>query len=90
MTPHSQAIAFRVWQHCRPIEWNCNINDAADAIGEPRKTVQAIVVMKNWHKRFRRDSPQVLPSIKRQIIPGDYASLIETLDEQISHIPHLD
>lgn len=60
MTPRSQAIAFRIWQHCEPIGWDCNIKDVADALGVSWKVINGVAVAKGWNTRFRKDTPDSL------------------------------
>ncbi|WP_121064675.1 hypothetical protein [Chachezhania antarctica] len=53
VNPTTEAIAFRVWQHCEPIGWNCTVADAAEAVGEPLSRVRRIIGHKGWGGRFR-------------------------------------
>ena len=53
MTPRGHAIAFRIWQHCSPIGWNCTLSEVSDAIDVPFATVRAVIRLKNWGGRLR-------------------------------------
>ncbi|MBR9819375.1 MAG: hypothetical protein GYB51_00070 [Rhodobacteraceae bacterium] len=51
--PATETIAFRMWQHCEPIGWNCTIAEAADAIDVSVNRVRRIAGHKGWGHRFR-------------------------------------
>ncbi|WP_158972392.1 hypothetical protein [Chachezhania sediminis] len=53
VNPIAEAIAFRVWQHCEPIGWNCTVAEAAEAVDEPLGRVSRIIGHKGWGTRFR-------------------------------------
>lgn len=53
MTPRGQAIAFRIWQHCCPLGWDCTLFDVADALDVPVATVRAVIRLKSWGGRLR-------------------------------------
>ncbi len=53
MTPRGHAIAFRVWQYCQPLGWDCTLAEVADALDEPFATVRAVIGVKNWGGRLR-------------------------------------
>lgn len=54
MTPRGHAIAFRIWQVCTPLAWDCTLAEVADALDEPVATVRAVIKLKNWGGRLRR------------------------------------
>ncbi|MBR9822507.1 hypothetical protein [Oceanicola sp. S124] len=51
--PASEAVAFRLWQHCQGNGWDCTIAEAAVAIDEPVRRVCRIAGHKGWGHRFR-------------------------------------
>lgn len=53
VNPATEAVAFRLWQHCQGNGWDCTIAEAAAAIGEPVNRVRRIVGHKGWGHRFR-------------------------------------
>lgn len=53
MTPRGHAIAFRIWQYCQPLGWDCTLAEVADALDEPLATVRAVIKLKNWGGRLR-------------------------------------
>lgn len=56
LSHQSHAIAFRLWQHCAPLEWDCSLQDAADALGMSVRRVKAIAQLKGWLSRFRANA----------------------------------
>lgn len=48
MTPHSEAIADRIWAYAEPRGWNCTCGEIADALDVSPKLVSSIIVAKNW------------------------------------------
>ncbi len=53
MTPRGHAIAFRIWQLCKPLAWDCTLAEVAEAVDEPVATVRAVIKLKNWGGRLR-------------------------------------
>ncbi|WP_372993877.1 hypothetical protein [Sulfitobacter sp.] len=53
MTPRSHAIAFRIWQVCKPLAWDFTLAEVADALDEPVATVRAVIKLKGWGGRLR-------------------------------------
>jgi len=53
MTPRGHAIAFRIWQYCQPLGWDCTLAEVADAIDVTLPTVRAVIKRKNWGGRLR-------------------------------------
>lgn len=59
LSPHSEAVAFRIWAHCDPIGWDCTHREVADAIGVSASSVSAVCNLKGWNQRLRaNDDPQ--------------------------------
>ena len=61
MNPKTEALAFRIWQHCEPLAWNLTIGECAEALGETPMRVGKVAKRKDWTTRFRagrhRDDP---------------------------------
>lgn len=55
MTPHYEAIAFRVWQAAEPVGWNATIPEIAARIDVDTRVVGRVVSAKGWRHRFRTD-----------------------------------
>lgn len=53
MTPRGHAIAFRIWQYCRPLGWDCTRREIADALDLHVGTVASVVEKKGWDVRLR-------------------------------------
>ena len=54
MTPHQKFIAFQIWRHCDPLEWDVTVRDVAESLGISRQKVTAICKMKGWTHRFHK------------------------------------
>ena len=52
MTPHGEALAFRIWQYCQPREWMESYNEVAEALGVDPRTIAAVARHKGWGDRF--------------------------------------
>lgn len=52
--PTTEALLYRIWAHCHPIEWDCTIAECAEAIDEPMRRVKAVVQHRGWTHRFRK------------------------------------
>lgn len=62
--PRTEALAYRIWGHCTPKEWDCTIGEIADALGEPAARVYRVLQIKNWTGRVRaaiRHTNNVVP-----------------------------
>ena len=57
LSPHSEAVAFRIWAHCDPIGWDCTSRDVADALGIDGASVGQVCRLKGWTQRLRVDGP---------------------------------
>lgn len=53
MNPRSEALAFRIWAHCKPIGWDCTMADLAERLDEPVERIRAVVGRKGWTGRLR-------------------------------------
>jgi hypothetical protein len=49
----TEALAFRIWQYAKPIEWNIRYDEVADALGVSNGRVRAVCTLKKWTNRFR-------------------------------------
>lgn len=53
MTPKNEALAFRIWQYCTPIGWDCTSVEVAHAIDVSHIRVCEILNTKKWTTRLR-------------------------------------
>ena len=53
MNPRIEATAFRVWQYCKPREWNVTVVEIADALDLPMTTVRNLCARRGWSNRLR-------------------------------------
>jgi hypothetical protein len=53
MKARTQALRFRIWQYCQPLEWNVTNAEIAEAIGEDINRVRAIIQHAGWSDRIR-------------------------------------
>ena len=54
MNPRTEALAFRIWQHCEPKGWDCTSQEIAEALDEPRQRVISVMHWKGWSWKLRR------------------------------------
>lgn len=72
MTPHSQAIAFRIWTYCNPRGWGLTYNEVAEELGMTAQQIGSIAKVKGWLDRFcaeshrRRDSTKIHEIVLRR------------------------
>lgn len=50
-TPHMQAVAFRIWQHCQQYGWS-SVHEIAAAIGVNASVVGRVIAAKGWGDRL--------------------------------------
>ena len=53
LSPRSEALALRIYNHCVPLEWDCTHADVADALGVGVRLVVAVCRDKGWNQRLR-------------------------------------
>ena len=53
MTPHMEAIAFRIWQVAEPKGWDLTLPEAAKMAGTSTSYASKAVRAKGWLSRFR-------------------------------------
>jgi hypothetical protein len=53
LSPRSEALALRIYNHCVPLEWDCTHADVADALGEDVRRVGNVCRNKGWNQRLR-------------------------------------
>lgn len=74
--PRTEALAFRIWQHCNQIGWNCTMRECARALGEPIARVRRVCAMKGWTGRLRASGCDVtVPLVgrgARSILEGEF------------------
>jgi len=52
-TPATNALRFRIWQHCQPLGWNVTLVDLAEVLDEDINRVRAVVQHAGWSGRLR-------------------------------------
>jgi len=53
LSPRSEALALRIYNHCVPLEWDCTHADVADALGVGVRQVGTVCKVKGWNQRLR-------------------------------------
>ena len=53
LSPRSEALALRIYNHCVPLEWDCTHEDVADALGEDVRRVGNVCRGNGWNQRLR-------------------------------------
>lgn len=51
MTPHMEALAYRIWAYANPREWDCSYAEIADGTGISIGMVSQVITQKNWGGR---------------------------------------
>lgn len=77
MNPRIEATAFRIWQYCKPLEWNVTVVEIADALDLPMPTVRNLCAKRGWSNRLR--------VIRCDAISAHYADLDSAVEEIASN-----
>lgn len=59
MKPSTEAIAYRIWAHCGPLEWNTDVTEIAAALEENPKRIGSVLGLKGWSDRLRCPAREV-------------------------------
>lgn len=51
MTPHMEALAYRIWAYANPREWDCSYAEIADGTGVTVNQIHNVIVQKGWGGR---------------------------------------
>lgn len=78
--PRTAALAFRIWQHCQPIGWNCTLAECADVLREDVNRVRWVAQHKRWLGRFRIGSMDEQTFYLRFFAPGHHVTAGEASD----------
>jgi hypothetical protein len=57
MTPHIEALAYRIWAYANPREWDCSHAEIADGTGISIDMVAQVISAKGWKGRVPRGGP---------------------------------
>lgn len=58
MTLRTEILAFRIWAFAHPREWDCTLQELADALGESVGRISAVCRDKKWSGRLRGTGAQ--------------------------------
>lgn len=56
MTPHMEALAYRIWAYANPREWDCSYAEIADGTGISVDMVSHVIRAKGWMGRVPHTS----------------------------------
>ena len=56
MTPRHERIAYQIHAVASEAGWNMTIDEVAEAVGESRYVISAIIRHKKWYDRLRTQS----------------------------------
>ena len=56
VTPRHERIAYQIHAVASEAGWNMTLDEVADAVGESRYVVRAIIKQKKWYDRLRTQS----------------------------------
>lgn len=51
MTPHMEALAYRIWAYANPRDWDCSYAEIADGTGISYGMVARVITEKQWTGR---------------------------------------
>ena len=57
MSIQTEALAFRVWAVAKPKDWDCTVQEIAEAVGETPQRIAGICRVKGWTERLRSSGP---------------------------------
>ena len=57
MTPHMEALAYRIWAYANPREWECSYANIADGTGISEDMVAQVIRAKGWQGRVPHGKP---------------------------------
>ncbi len=58
MTPRTEALAFRIRAFANPKDWDCTVQEIAEAVGETPQRTAGVCRVKNWTGRLRSSGPE--------------------------------
>lgn len=58
MNTKTEALAFRIWAFAHPKDWDCTVQEIADAVGETPQRTAGVCRVKNWTGRLRSSGPE--------------------------------
>lgn len=61
MTPHMEALAYRIWAYANPREWDCSYAEIADGTGIGYDMVSRVISNKGWAGRVPKGSNASAP-----------------------------
>tara|TARA_R110000772_G_scaffold31234_7_gene77226 strand:- start:245 stop:502 length:258 start_codon:yes stop_codon:yes gene_type:complete len=50
-------LAFRIWAHCKPLDWNLTIRECSEQMGITLGSTLNTVRAKGWVSRFAHEVP---------------------------------
>lgn len=56
MSPHMEALAYRIWAYANPREWDCSHAEIADGTGISYSMVGYVISAKGWGGRVPQQS----------------------------------
>lgn len=66
MTPHMEALAYRIWAYATPREWDCSYAEIADGTGISYGMVAHVTFRKRWtHRVPQGGGDSILASARR-------------------------
>ena len=51
--PKTKALAYRVWCFCKPLDWNCDVMEIAEALRENPQRIASVIRLEGWQRRLR-------------------------------------
>ena len=74
--PKTHALAYRIWAYAEPREWNCTVNELANALNENRKSIVAACTAKGWNHRLRTAVTYDANYVSSSAYPSEVNSLL--------------
>lgn len=57
MTPHMEALAYRIWAYAKPRDWECSYAEIADWTKISEDMVAQVISAKGWRGRVPHGKP---------------------------------
>ena len=72
MTPHMEALAYRIWAYANPRGWKCSYAEIAEGIGLEYWQVNKVFTQKKWTGRVPHMNDDDAFDLRSRVYAGTY------------------